>query len=212
MEKTKITIIALAVLSLFSSVPLISQDAWCLDRAERESFISALPRGETFENDGNPYVWLPTLRGEKTGSPKATEKTAKSTVAIAEKETTVEQKGPYTIYGPSSGAFQSTARQGYSAQSANGTNSGCPIALNTRTKSLAIITGNIWLKLKNIQDAKTIGDEYGLTFSFSNAAMSTSFYQVPADTDIATLRQSLQADSRILRVTLDMVDRIHNPR
>jgi hypothetical protein len=186
---------------------LIPSVGMCLDQAARKSFIASLTRGETFENDGQTYAWLPTLRGVKTVSMKSTVKTA----AAAVDETTVEQKGPYTIYSSSSDSVKSAAVRALSVTSAAGVSTN-PIALNLRTNSLAVITGNIWLKLKNMQDTQAIGKEYRLIFSFSNTAMSTSFYSVPVDTDIAALRQSLLGDSRIISVTLDMVDRIRRPR
>jgi hypothetical protein len=52
----------------------------------------------------------------------------------------------------------------------------------------------------------------GLVVSFSNLAMETIFYETPAGADIENLRKRLQADPRIRRVTLDMVDRIRRPR
>jgi len=42
--------------------------------------------------------------------------------------------------------------------------------------------------------------------------METAFYDIPGNVDIQALRKQLQADARVVRVTLDMVDRIHNLR
>ena len=206
MKHLKISLFSVVVLSLLFSTIIMPRFAWCLDSTERETFIASLPRGESFENDGTTYAWLPTLRGIKTINTKSTANTA----TMTDNETTVEQKGPYTIYKPSSTLVKSAAVKALSVTSTAG-GSTHPIALNLRTNSLAVITGNIWLKLKNMQDTEALGKEYGLIFSFSNAAMSTSFYSVPADTDIAALRENLLTDSRITRVTLDMVDRIRRP-
>lgn len=208
MKKNIIATISFTViLTIIFISGLLPSMALGFDQTARKAFIDSLTRGETFDNDGQTYAWLPTLRGVKTVNTKA----AINAAAAAIDETTVEQKGPYTIYGPSSAPLKSATAKAPSVTSA-ADGSAYPIALNLRTNSLAIITGNIWLKLKNMQETKTIGDEYGLVFSFSNAAMSTSFYSVPADTDIAILRQRLQTDFRILRVTLDMVDRIRRPQ
>ena len=205
MKKHQITIYFVAVLSVLIMNVLIPSVASCLDPVERKSLIASLPLGEVFENDGENYVWLPTLRGEKTIAGKAATRIKQKADAATEDTVDVEQKGPFRIYKPSAKSGKLYARSVKNSST-------FPIALNLRTKSLAIVTGNIWLKLKNIKDADAIAAEYGLALSFSNAAMSTSFYQVPAEMDIQTLRTQLLADARIMRVTLDMVDRIRHPR
>ena len=86
------------------------------------------------------------------------------------------------------------------------------MVLNLRTKSIGIITGRLWLKLKELSDARSMADAYGMTLSFVNTPMSTAFYDVPAGVDIFVLRKDLQKDPRVLRVTLDMVDRIRRPQ
>lgn len=205
MNKTKMSFCFVWALSVFIANALIPPVASCLDPAQRAALMDSLPRGEAFENNGMNYVWLPTLRGVKTLPARTTSGGGNTAAAAAENQAAVEQKGPFTIY-------RTPAVSGKSSVAARDSNSTYPIALNIQTGSLAIITGNIWLKLKNLNDAGTIAADYGLTLSFTNADMSTSFYQIPAQADIQALRKRLQADSRISRVTLDMVDRIRHPR
>jgi hypothetical protein len=193
------------VISLLGLGLLTAREAECHDPAQRAAFIASLPRGETFVNDGETYVWLPTLRAEKKGVGKNALNAGRAVGAVAAAETPVEEKGPYGIYGPPAPASPSQ-------RSAAGITPPHPIALNLRTKSLAIVTGRLWLKLKNMQDTQSIADDYGLVVSFSNPAMETSFYDTPADADIKNLRKRLQEDPRIIRVTLDMMDRIRRPR
>lgn len=201
----KIRLFFTIVLTVFIMNVLAPAVAPCLDQAQRDALIASLPRGEAFENNGWNYVWLPTLKGEMTTGAKTNLATAKTTADAVNNQTSVEQKGPFIIYKTSAASEQSSA-MAISGSSMH------PVALNVQTGSLAVITGNIWLTLKDIKDAGAIAAEYGLTFSFTNAAISTSFYQIPAQTDIQTLRKRLQTDARIVRVTLDMVDRIRHPR
>ena len=200
MSRLKTAIVSATVLAIATMYGPTLPVAWSMDAAQREALVASLPRGETFENDGDTYVWLPTLRGARTTGGNAVERSASAAAGSRE---VVQEKGHFTIYGPS-GAAESAATA--SAPSGYG------IALNLRTKSLAVITGNIWLKLKNMRDTAAIATEYGLVFSFSNAAMSTSFYSVPPEMDIQALRKKLLADPRVLTVTLDMLDRIRHPR
>jgi len=178
--------------------------AYCLDQSARDALIASLPRGDAFENNGLTYVWLPTLRGERTAAVDAVSSSAQASAASAAARPVVEQKGFFTIYKTTSAPnklFLSSAGA-----------SSYPVALNEQTRSLAVITGNIWLKLKNLADAEVIAGEYGLTLSFSNKPMTTAFYRMAAGTDVQQMRKRLQTDSRIIRVTLDMVDRIRRPR
>lgn len=204
MNQTKIILFLAIALSSFMMNIMIPSAASCLDQARREAVIDSLPRGETFENNGWNYVWLPTLRGEKSPASTSTAGTGKTASAV-ENQAILEQKGPFIIYKTSA------ASEKLSAVTTGGS-SIHPVALNVQTGSLAVITGNIWLKLKDINNAAPMATEYDLTLSFANAAMSTAFYQIPAETDIQALRKRLQADSRVIRVTLDMVDRIRRPR
>lgn len=197
MKKIAITVsLAVLIINL-----LLLSNAMGIDSAQRNTLIASLPRGETFKNEGQAYIWLPTLKALRAQS-----KTPSSDmIATTDNVKTVEKKGPFTIYQ------SSASLEKIFAQSAGG-GSGYPVALNLNTNSLAVITGNVGLKLKNMQDTQAIGDEYGLAYSFSNATMATSFYSMPPETDINALLKKLQADPRILRVTLDMVDRIRHPR
>jgi hypothetical protein len=198
-------------LSLICSGILIPQSAWSLDAARREAFITSLPQGETFENDGSTYVWLPSLRAEKTdGRNVESSVNANAGAALTDPAMgdVIERKGLFTVYS-----------QSLAAEPAIRTATGCagefpahPVVLNLRTKSLGIITGNLWLKLKDMQDAQPIADAYSITLSFVNIPMETAFYEYPADVNILALRKQLEADARISRVTLDMVERISRPR
>ncbi|MBI5591243.1 MAG: hypothetical protein HY881_12250 [Deltaproteobacteria bacterium] len=196
---------------LMCSGVLIPQSAWSLDPALREAFIASLPRGETFENDGSTYVWLPTLRAEKTDGRKAESSmnaNAGSALTNPKMEDVIERKGLFAVYRRSLAGEASI----HAVSGSSGDVQTYPVVLNLETKSLGIITGNLWLKLKDMQDARPIAEAFNMTLSFVNIAMETAFYEFPADVNILTLRKHLEADARISLVTLDMVDRISHPR
>ena len=71
----------------------VSQPAWCLDPVQRQALVASLPQGEKFENDGFAYVWLPTLRAEKTGAGKDMAATK-----------AIEQKGLFSVFKKSQAA------------------------------------------------------------------------------------------------------------
>jgi hypothetical protein len=198
-------------LLLMCSGVLIPQAAWSFDTARREAFIASLPQGETFENDGAAYVWLPTLRAEKTEDRKTELSADENPGAVRTDQTmeeVIEQKGLFTVYRqplaeePSLRMVKRSDRDVLVH----------PVVLNLQTKSLGIITGRLWLKLKDIQEAQSIANSHDITLSFVDSPMSTSFYELPGNVNILTLRNRLENDPRILRVTLDMVDRIRLPQ
>lgn len=199
--KKTLTFIML-VLSIFGAAGLISSTACCFEPAKRDAFIASLPRGETFSNDGTDYVWLPTLKAEVIEEGKTARIKVEQGDQSPDEQQMVEQKGRFNIYA---GENRASGRRA-------GEDSARPVAFNLRTKSLAIVTGDLWLKLKDMKSAQAIAGEYNLVFSFSNPAMQTAFYRAAAGADMEILRQRLQADPRIMRVTLDMVDRIRLPR
>jgi len=119
----------------------------------------------------------------------------------------VERKGLFTVYNRS-------FSQEPSIRVIEGRSGGVtahPVVLNLRTKSVAVITGKMCLKLKELEDAQSMADSYGITLSFVNTRMSTACYEIPTEVNILTLREDLENESGVLRVTLDMVDRIRRP-
>jgi hypothetical protein len=198
-------------LSLMCSGMLIPQAAWSLDPAQREAIIVSLPHGETFENDGSTYVWLPTLRAEKAETRNAELSVNENPGSIQTDKTmeeVIEQKGLFTVYRQSL-AEEPSIR---TVRRPSGDILAHPVALNLETKSLGIVTGKLWLKLKDMRDAQSIADSYKINLSFVNTPMATSFYELFGDVNILTLRKRLEDDARISRVTLDMVDRIRLPQ
>ena len=184
-------------LLLMCSGVLVPQFAWCLDSAQREAFVASLPQGESFENDGSTYVWLPTLRAEKTG--------VRKDMAATE---AVEQKGLFSVYKQSQAAALSIRSDNESALDVPT----YPVVYNQETKSIGIITGKLWLNLKDMADAPSLAEAYHLSLSWTNNGMEMAFYDIPENVDIQTLRKQLQADTRVVRVTLGMVDRIRTPQ
>ncbi len=175
----------------------VSQPAWCLDPVQRQALVASLPQGEKFENDGFAYVWLPTLRAEKTGAGKD--------MAATE---AIEQKGLFSVFKKSQAAAPAIRADNESATDAPT----YPVVYNLEMKSIGILTGRLWLKLKDMADAQPLAESYPLSLSWTNNEMETAFYDIPENVDIQELRKQLQADARVMRVTLDMVDRIRNLR
>lgn len=185
------------------------------DPVSPEALVQSLPRGDAFANDGEPYVWLPTLRATKgTGgrfllsvgdAPAAEGEGALSAGEV------LDRKGLFTIYRPAVDGVSPAAGVRV-LQDSSGDLPANPVVFNQRTKALGVLTRNLWLKLKEMGDTEAIAGEYSLVLSFSNPAMQTSFYRAPEGIDLKRLRERLLNDPRILGVTLEIIDRVHRPR
>ncbi len=190
-----------------------STPSWGATTEQREALIASLPRGEAFENDGQPYIWLPTLRAVKQTSGNAARNISANAVPENGGDEVngefLEEKGLFSIYKP---AAASSAPGMKTANGMSGNFPAHPVVFNQRTKTLGALTRTLWLKLRDMRDTDGIAGEYGMDLSFSNTAMETSFYEVPEGIDLQALRTRLQGDPRIVRVTLEVIDRIYRLR
>jgi hypothetical protein len=87
-----------------------------------------------------------------------------------------------------------------------------PVVFNKRMKKLGVMTRKLWLKLADMKDSGSIASEYGLKPSYNCEPMQTAFYSAPDGIDLMQLRTRLESDPRVLRVTLETLDRIARPR
>ena len=188
--------------------------SWGASSGQREALIASLPRGEAFENDGQPYIWLPTLRAIKRTSGNAARNVSSNSVSETgddgENGELLEERGLFSIYRPVVPSPVSGPKLAASLAAVN--LPAHPVVLNERTNSLGVLTRILWLKLRDMRDTDGIAAEYEMTLSFSNAAMETSFYEVPEGIDLQEFRTRLRGDPRVLRVTLEVIDRIYRPR
>lgn len=175
-----------------------------------EGRVARLPQGEEFENNGFAYVLLPTLRAENqksVRSPLAAEKTPSAGEEFA-------RKGAFRIYHQPTAPSAATAEGGAVSRNAGASPESPlhPVVFNKRMKILGVMTRNLWLKLADMKDADSIAQKYGLKPLYNCVPMQTAFYSAPGEIDLMQLRARLQNDPRILRVTLEVLDRIPRPR
>lgn len=197
------------LLIMMISVSILLSGAGWTNAAPDKTWIDTLAQGEHFENDGFSYTALPTLFAVKTDAsgPAA----LKPSLSGDGSDRFIEQKGPFALYEQTEAANTVGVRTLSKISAGDGF--AYPAVLNLKTQSLGVLTGKLWLKLKDLSDADAIASDYALSLSFTNTALSTAFYEVPKteSVDLLALRSKLLADSRVETVTLDMVDRIRQP-
>jgi hypothetical protein len=175
-----------------------------------EARAARLPQGEEFENNGFAYVLLPTLRAEK-------QKSVRSPLSAGEVPYAGEEfarKGAFRIYHQSVVPSAAAEEGGTPSRSISAIPEPPlhPVVFNKRMKKLGVMTRKLWLKLADMKDSGSIASEYGLKPSYNCEPMQTAFYSAPDGIDLMQLRTRLESDPRVLRVTLETLDRIARPR
>ncbi|WP_028325200.1 hypothetical protein [Desulfatirhabdium butyrativorans] len=191
------------------SVSILLSNAGWTHAAPDKTWIASLEKGDRFENDGFSYATLPTLFAIKTDASGAA--ALRADLSGNGSDRFIQQKGPFSLYEQAVSVKSASIRALSKASAGDGF--AYPAVLNLKTQSLGVLTGKLWLKLKDLSDADAIASDYALSLSFTNTALSTAFYEVPksASVNLLALRNQLAADPRVETVTLDMVDRIRHP-
>ncbi len=203
------TFCVVIALAFYVSNALIPMQVWALDSAGREALVASLPKGETFENDGSTYLFLPTIQAVRTTPESMGSKGKEAGVSDSkgiEIKGFIERKGLYALYRHSFSEASSIRFERGDSEDVTVS----PVVLNLRTGSFTVITGKMCLKLNDLEDVKDLADAYGIALSFVNQYLTLACYEIPPDVEILVLRKDLLNDPRVLRVTLDMVDRIRH--
>lgn len=173
--------------------------------ADMAAVVDALPAGPSFSNDGQPYVWLPTLAAVRKGEDRTGAAVGAPDAAPG---SVLAEKGRFIVYAPQEAASEANR----TAMAAPTAAAHYPVVFNRRTGRLGVVSRKLWLKLDRPADAAPIADAYSLQLAFVNPVMKTAFYTAPAGLDLHALRNALSGDPRVARVTLEIIDRTFRPR
>jgi hypothetical protein len=116
----------------------------------------------------------------------------------------VETKGKLVLY-------RSSSTRPASVRSAGGA-SVYPTAVNDRTGTLGVLTGELIVKPRNMDDADAIASGRGIEKAKAYPHLQTVFYKVKAGVDIADAAAALQADPRVESAYPEIVERVRVPK
>ena len=86
------------------------------------------------------------------------------------------------------------------------------LAYNETTRRVAVITGNIIVKLKINIDAASIASDYNLSIAKDFPRIQRAFFKVENQSELASKLIALNADYRVIEANLEMMEHFHRAR
>src|SRR5882724_8006007 len=189
MERSmKITIVALGLLLIApAGFAQRYREAATGGASERTAMIKTLERGKAMKGNRDQYRHLTQVFAVALVNSETPEQAmARAGDGGAQ---LVETKGRLVLYRSSS------SRPAY-VQSA-GRTSVFPTVVNARTGTLGVLTGELIVKPRNMEDADAIAKGRGIEKIKAYPQLQAVFYRVKAGVDIADIAAALQADPRV---------------
>jgi len=199
----KITIVALGLLLIApAGFAQRYREAATGGASERTAMLKTLERGKAMKGNRDQYRHLTQVFAVALVNSETPEQAmARAGDAGAQ---LVETKGRLVLYRSSS------TRPAY-VQSA-GRTSVFPTVVNARTGTLGVLTGELIVKPRNMEDADAIASGRGIEKIKAYPQLQAVFYRVKAGVDIADIAAALQADPRVESAYPEIVERVRVPK
>ena len=124
----------------------------------------------------------------------------------------LEHKGAYSIYLIKSNSSNQPLTAKSASVSLNNDDPDTAVVKNERTEKLGVLSGNIIVKLQDLETAKALANDYGLMISLSLASLRTILLSGAADYKTLTIiHHRMQADERIEETELEIIELISQP-
>ena len=170
--------------------------------SERTAMLKTLERGKAMKGSRDRYRHLPQVCAVALASSETPEQAIARTGDAGAQ--LVETKGRLVLY-------RSSSTKSASVYGAGGT-SVFPTVVNDRTGSLGVLTGNLIVKPRDMDDADAIANGRGIEKTKAYPQLQTVFYRVKAGLDIADISAALQADPRVESAYPEIIERVRVPR
>lgn len=159
---------------------------------------------EVRSSAGEAYAVLAEARAAPGARRDEDSAQALSRMGLAGREV-LERKGRYVIYREAPAKTRSTA-----GVTLRLTGAGYPVLLNKQTGNLAVVTGNLRVKLKS-GDITAVASAHGLTVTQEFTHLGTAFLSAPEGADLLALLAALRADPRIAEADLELFEHVRVP-
>jgi uncharacterized protein len=174
-----------------------------LSTTERAAMLKTLERGKSIKGSRGVYQHLPQVSAVALASASETPEHALARIGETGAKL-VETKGRLVL-------FRSKQAKPAAVQYPGG--SGVfPAALNARTGTLGVLTGNLIVKPKSMADADTIAASHGLEKTKAYPHLQTVFYKAKPGIDLADVSAALQADPRIESAYPEIIEHLRVPK
>ena len=178
------------------------------NQTSMKSEFNTLNKGTLFQSEKETYYFLPELYSViYSGNPDNTASGNLTSIQSERSASLIQKKGRFSIY--QSGLKVQDSKMTCQTVLANTL---YPVVLNSRTGNLGIVTGNVIVKLKDIEQADEIAAEFNLNLKKAYSHLSTAFYLPSSDQDMLQLTEELGNDSRVKRATIEVLEYIQEAR
>lgn len=170
---------------------------------ERAAMLGTLERGKQMKGSRDSYQHLPQVFAVALAGSSETPEQAIARIGESGAQL-VEMKGRLVL-------FRSAQSKPALVQYPGG--SGVfPTAVNARTGTLGVLTGNLIVKPKNMSDADAIASSHGLENTKVYPQLQTVFYKATSKVDIADVSAALQADPRVESAYPEIIEHVRVPK
>ena len=170
---------------------------------DRAAMVNSLERGKSMKGNHEQYQHLTQVFAVARENDSETPEQAIARAGGSGAQL-VETKGRLVLYRAGTGNAVLIKR----ASSATV----YPTAVNNRTGTLGVLTGNLIVKPRDMADADAIASGRGIEKTKAYPQLQTVFYRVKAGVDIADISAALQADPRVESAYPEIIERVRVPK
>lgn len=190
--------------TIVNSVLVMAQDKGAKTPPQTAKF-SGLSKGSELINSNRTYVFLPTVRAYVgAGRAEALEEALHRLGINA--GTALEKKGNFLIIN-SPNNFKKMKLTKDSQGILN-----FPVVMNADSGEIGVVSGEIKVKISDMQEADGLAMTHGLDIKGRIAAIGIVFLSTPQDSDITIVLQNLRKDPRVVRADLNIVENPNIPQ
>jgi hypothetical protein len=167
----------------------------------RAAAVRSLPKGSTFTSGGEQYRML---GGARVVTRAAHETVAKALArARAAPRDVIERKGNFLVVRDPKAPATALAPEDDRAR--------LPVAVNTRTGQLGVVSGVINTLLAQGVDAAAVAQAHGLTLVSAAPRIGAAFFRAPAGQDLQAAAAALAADANVASAEVEVIERVAVP-
>jgi hypothetical protein len=198
-----IRIVALCLLLV--TTPGLAQESKTPAKSKRTAhaaMLETLQRGKQITINRERYQLVPEVQAVERVSDEETPQQALAQVGVGGQ--LIETKGKLVLFR--------VAQQKPAFVERVGSSTVYPAVLNLRTGTFAVLTGALVVKPKNMSDAGSIANRYGLETVWEFPHLRTVFYRVKANVDIIDIAAAIQADPLIEDIYPEIIEHMISPK
>ena len=163
---------------------------------------SSLPKGPAFRSRGERYQVLGAVRAVSR-KPNESDAGALARVSAAQGDR-LDEKGGYVIYRDAAASPIAMNEAGDGATQA--------VAVNAGTGALAVLTGNLNVRLAPGADPAAVARDHNLVLVAAAPRILAAFFRPASVQDLVQVAARLSSDARVTSAEVDVVEHVAEPQ